>query len=152
MNTPPLLRPKALRPGDTIAVVAPSSPASPKRLAYGVDLLRSWGFDVRVMPSCETGRGYLAGESAEQVATELSACFADPAVDGILCARGGYGTMHILPFVDWDAVRANPKFFCGYSDITGLHLAIRREANFVTFHGWKRMGHSANRASSSSTS
>jgi muramoyltetrapeptide carboxypeptidase len=43
--------------------------------------------------------------------------------------------MHILPFVDWDAVRANPKVFCGYSDITGLHLAIRREANVVTFHG-----------------
>jgi muramoyltetrapeptide carboxypeptidase len=135
MDSYKLLRPKALRPGDTIAVVAPSSPAGPKRLADGVDLLRSWGFDVRVMPSCETGRGYLAGESAERVAAELSACFADPTVDGILCARGGYGTMHILPFVDWDAVRANPKVFCGYSDITGLHLAIRREANFVTFHG-----------------
>ncbi|MGD9890054.1 MAG: LD-carboxypeptidase [Dehalococcoidia bacterium] len=135
MNTLTMHRPKALRPGDTIAVVAPSSPASPKRLAYGVDLLRSWGFDVRVMPSCETGRGYLAGESAEQVAAELSTCFADPTIDGILCARGGYGTMHLLPFVDWDAVRANPKVFCGYSDITGLHLAIRREASFVTFHG-----------------
>jgi muramoyltetrapeptide carboxypeptidase len=129
------IRPRALRPGDTIAVVAPSSPANPKRLTTGVELLRRWGFEVRVMPSTEGGRGYLAGTSAEQVAAELSGCFADPTIDGILCARGGYGTMHLLPHIDWESVRQNPKLFCGYSDITGLHLAIRREAGFVTFHG-----------------
>jgi len=129
------LRPRALRPGDTIAVVAPSSPAGAKRLDYGAGLLRDSGFDVRLMPSTRTGRGYLAGESAEAVAAELSACFADPTVHGILCARGGYGAMHLLPYLDWEAIRVNPKPFCGYSDITALHLAIRREAGFVTFHG-----------------
>lgn len=127
--------PRALRPGDTIAVVAPSGWVSQTRLAVGIEMLRGWGFEVRVMPAARTGRGYLAGESDEQGAAELSACFADPEIAGIICARGGYGAMRLLPYIDWDAVRANPKVFCGYSDITALHMAIRREAGFVTFHG-----------------
>lgn len=130
-----LLRPRALRPGDAIAVVAPGSPISAERLADGVALLESWGFAVRCMPSTRSGRGYLAGESDAAKAAELSACFADPAVAGIICAAGGYGAMRLLPLIDWDAVRANPTLFCGYSDITALHLAIRREAGLVTFHG-----------------
>jgi muramoyltetrapeptide carboxypeptidase len=103
-------------------------------LAVGVEMLEGWGFDVRVMPGVGASRGYLAGESDEASAAELSACFADASIDGIICARGGYGSMRLLPFMDWDAVRANPKVFCGYSDITALHLAIRRETGLVTFH------------------
>lgn len=127
--------PHALRPGDTVAVVAPSGKVDAARLADGVAMVERWGLRVRVMPSCETGRGYLAGENERAVGEELSDCFADPEVHGILCARGGYGAMRSLPYIDWDAVRANPKPFCGYSDITALHLAIRREAGFPTLHG-----------------
>jgi muramoyltetrapeptide carboxypeptidase len=116
-------------------VVAPSGWVSRSRLAVGVELLRGWGFDVRVMPAAESSRGYLAGESDQRNAAELCEAFADPSVAGIICARGGYGAMRLLPYIDWEAVRANPKFFCGYSDITALHLAIQREAGFVTFHG-----------------
>jgi muramoyltetrapeptide carboxypeptidase len=130
-----IVRPRALRPGDTIAIVAPSGPVEPSRLEDGAALLREWGFDVRCMPSTQTGRGFLAGESDQQKGEELSHCFADPSVAGIICARGGYGAMRILPYVDWNAVRANPKFLCGYSDITALHQAIRHEAGLVTFHG-----------------
>lgn len=129
------VRPRALRPGDTIAVVAPAGPPHPERLQAGTALLRSWGFTVRLMPSTEIGRGYLAGESDQAKGEELSACFADPTVAGVICARGGYGSMRILPFVDWEVVRRHPKFFCGYSDITSLHLALRRETGLVTFHG-----------------
>jgi len=133
MSAPVL--PRALRPGDTIAVVAPSGWVSQSRLAVGVAMLRDWGFEVRVMPAATTGRGYLAGAGDEQSAAELVACFADPSVNGIICARGGYGAMRLLPFIDWGPIRANPKVFVGYSDITALHLSIRREAGFVTFHG-----------------
>jgi muramoyltetrapeptide carboxypeptidase len=129
------IRPRALRPGDAVALVAPASPVRPDRLADGIPLLRSWGLDVRVMPSTESSRGYLAGGSDQANAAELTACFADPSVAGILCVGGGYGSMRLLPHIDWDVVRANPKVFCGYSDITALHQAIRREAGFVTFHG-----------------
>ena len=135
MTAPAPVLPPALRAGDTIAVVAPSGWVSASRLAVGVDLLRSWGFDVRVMPATASSRGYLAGESDEQNAEELTACFADPDVAGILCARGGYGAMRLLPYMDWEVVRANPTFFCGYSDITALHQAIRSETGLVTFHG-----------------
>lgn len=134
-TTTRVLRPRALRPGDTIAVVAPAGPAHPERLADGVALLRAWGFTVRLMPSTSVSRGFLAGESDEAKAAELSACFADPAIAGIMCARGGYGSMRLLPFIDWEAIRAHPKLFCGYSDITALHLAMRRETGLVTFHG-----------------
>ena len=130
-----IVRPRALKPGDTLAVVAPAGPVPADQLADGVALLESWGFRVRVMPSTATRRGYLAGESDAAKAAELSACFADPEIAGIICARGGYGSMRILPYVDWDAVRAGPTFFCGYSDITALHMALRREAGLVTFHG-----------------
>lgn len=134
-----LRRPCALREGDTIAVVAPAGPCKAERLASGVALLTEWGFRVRCMPSTERGAGYLAlglGAAADRAkGEELSACFADPEIAGILCARGGYGTMRVLPYVDWNAVRAHPKWFGGYSDITGLHQAIRYEARQVTFHG-----------------
>jgi muramoyltetrapeptide carboxypeptidase len=129
------IRPRALRPGDTIAVVAPSGWVSRTRLETGVSMLREWGFDVRVGAGAGAGRGYLAGESDAANAAELADSFADPGVAGIICARGGYGAMRLLPHIDWDVIRANPKVFCGYSDITALHLAIRREAGFVTFHG-----------------
>ena len=128
-------RPRALRPGDTIAVVAPSGPVEADRLADGLVLLNGWGFTTRAMPSTAGGRGYLAGESDAARGAELTACFGDPSVAGILCARGGFGAMRILSHVDWGVVRAHPKLFCGYSDITALHTAIRREAGFVTFHG-----------------
>ena len=138
MTMPAPVLPSALRPGDTIAVVAPSGWVSRTRLTVGVEMLESWGFRVRVLPGVHESRGYLAGASDEANAAELSAAFSDPSVDGIICARGGYGAMRLLPFVDWDAIRAHPKFFCGYSDITALHLAIRREAGLVTFHGSMR--------------
>ncbi len=131
----PPLRPRALRPGDTVAVVAPSSRVDPVLLEEGVALLRSWGFTVRCLPSTACARRYLAGESDAEKGRELTACFADPSVAGILCARGGYGAMRVLPFIDFDVVRAHPKVFCGYSDVTALHLAFRREAGLITFHG-----------------
>jgi muramoyltetrapeptide carboxypeptidase len=129
------VKPRALRPGDTIAVVAPSGWVSKSRLAVGVEMLAGWDLNVRVMPGVYESRGYLAGTSDEANAAELTACFADRTVDGIICARGGYGAMRLLPFIDWQVVRANPKFFCGYSDITALHLAIRQETGLITFHG-----------------
>jgi muramoyltetrapeptide carboxypeptidase len=134
-SQPSPLRPRALRPGDTVAVVAPSSRVDPALLEEGVALLGSWGFTVRCLPSTAHARRYLAGTSDAEKGRELTACFADPSVAGILCARGGYGAMRILPFIDFHVVRAHPKVFCGYSDVTALHLAFRREAGLITFHG-----------------
>lgn len=129
------IRPRALALGDTIAIVAPSGAVDPALLDSGKALLRRLGFQARTDPAITARRGYLAGDSDRAAALALSAAFSDPEIDGIICAKGGYGALRILPFMDWDTVRAHPKFFCGFSDITALHHALRREAGMVTFHG-----------------
>ncbi len=78
--------------------------------------------------------GYLAGSDDVRL-RDLHAAFANPEIDAIFCLRGGYGTPRLLDRLDFDLLRANPKPFVGYSDITALHLAISRYAGFVTFHG-----------------
>ena len=92
------------------------------------------GLTLRVFPGVSQRDGYLAGSDAVRLA-DLHAAFADPSIDAILCLRGGYGCPRLLDAIDFDLLKANPKPFVGYSDITALHLAISRYAGFVTFHG-----------------
>ena len=132
---PTPVKPRALRPGDTVAVVATSGPIPDALVEDGIAVLQGWGLRVQRMAATRSGRAYLAGDSDHQRANEFTAAFADPEVAAILCARGGYGAMRILSAIDWQVVRANPKIVCGYSDITALHQAIRRETGLVTFHG-----------------
>jgi len=129
-----LFRPEVLTKGDKVALVAPSGPAyDAARVDFATEYLARLGFDVAVGASCRTRYGYLAGTD-EMRARDLNQAFADPAVKGILCFRGGYGAARILDLLDFDAIRANPKFFCGYSDITALHVAINQRADLMTFH------------------
>lgn len=78
--------------------------------------------------------GYLGGTDSDRAA-DFNAMWANPEIKGIISSKGGYGSMRMLSGVDWDMVRSRPLFFCGFSDITGLHLAIQKEADLVTFHG-----------------
>lgn len=129
------LRPAPLRPGDRVAVVAPASPVRfPDRLSAGLDLLASWGLEPVRMPSLSASHGFLAGTDEARLA-DLHAAWADPAVRGIVCARGGYGCQRVADALDTEAVRADPKAFVGFSDATALHLALGRRAGLVTFHG-----------------
>jgi muramoyltetrapeptide carboxypeptidase len=79
-------------------------------------------------------RGHLAGTDAER-AGDLNTAFADPEVKAVVCVRGGSGAARVLPLLDYDAIRANPKVLLGYSDITALHNAIHARTGLVTFHG-----------------
>jgi muramoyltetrapeptide carboxypeptidase len=129
------LKPKRIQSGDTIGIVSPSSPST-----YGSDLDRlahwadSQGFKLKVFPHAREKNAYLAG-SDEERAADVVAAFADPEVDAVLTMRGGTGGWRMVPYVDYDVIRANPKFFSGYSDITALHLAIEKHAGLVTFYG-----------------
>lgn len=127
-NTVPALRAEGL-----IGLIAPAGPAD-----LDVDKATQWmrarGYGLKVFPGVFERDGYLAG-SDEVRLRDLHAAFADPQVDAIFCLRGGYGTPRLLDSLDFDVIRANPKPFVGYSDITALHLAISRYAGFVTFHG-----------------
>ncbi|KQL48274.1 peptidase S66 [Brevibacillus choshinensis] len=126
---------KALRAGDTIGLVATSSPATEEVLLKSIAGLEAYGFKVKVGGACrETYGGYLAG-TPQQRAYELNAMFADDEVDGIMCMRGGYGAPQILTMLDYDCIAQNPKLFIGYSDITALHTAIGQQSGLATLHG-----------------
>jgi len=129
-----LFRPAVLTKGDKVALVAPSgSVYNNVRVDFAVEYLSQLGFEVAVGASCYARYGYLAGTD-QMRADDLNQAFADPAIKGIFCFRGGYGAARILDLLDFDAIRSNPKFFCGYSDITALHVAINQMAGLMTFH------------------
>ncbi|GFN08453.1 hypothetical protein Smic_70090 [Streptomyces microflavus] len=137
-RTAPADRPSRLRPGSRVAVVAPSGPVPADRLEAGLGVLREWGLEPVVAPhvlDVHPELGYLAGTDADRAA-DLQAAWCDPAVDAVICARGGYGAHRMVDLVDWAAVRAaGPKAFVGYSDITVLHEAFALRAGFATLHG-----------------
>ncbi|WP_077799344.1 LD-carboxypeptidase [Streptomyces sp. JHA26] len=133
-----LLRPARLGPGARVAVVAPSGPVPEERLQAGLDVLRGWDLDPVVAPHVLDRHAtfdYLAGADADRAA-DLQAAWCDPAVDAVLCARGGYGVQRMIDLLDWEAMRAaGPKVFVGFSDITALHEAFARRLGLVTLHG-----------------
>jgi muramoyltetrapeptide carboxypeptidase len=137
---PPLGRawPRALVRGDLVAVVAPSGPVAPDRLARGVALLESWGLRVRLQPrvlGTYEPLTYLAADDHGR-ADDLTAAWTDPTVAAVWAARGGYGAQRMVDLVDWSAVRAaGRKTFVGFSDITALHCRLGRDLEQVTVHG-----------------
>jgi muramoyltetrapeptide carboxypeptidase len=129
------MKPTPLRPGATLAVVSPASAAKPELVQAGIDCLNRLGYKTVLMPhALDCGPLYYAGTVEHRVA-DLHAAFADPGIDGIVCTRGGWGSSELLPHLDAELVRANPKVFVGYSDHTALHVWLAREAGLVTFHG-----------------
>lgn len=128
------LKPSPLAAGDKVGVVAPASPVHCDRLKTGIRKLREAGFEVVEAPHLHDATGYLAGRDEDR-ASDLMLMFEDPSVKAVMCARGGYGCSRILPLLDYDLIRRNPKIFLGFSDITALHLAINGTTGLVTFHG-----------------
>jgi len=130
-----LIRPRALRSGDTIGLITPSTYVSdPDRLALAEHTVRYFGLKPKWGKNVRKQSGYLGGSVAERV-DDLHAMFRDPEVSGIFAIRGGYGSEQLLDHIDYALIRSNPKIFLGYSDITALHLAINKKAGLVTFHG-----------------
>lgn len=127
--------PVALNPGDTVALVSPSS-ATDERLSLQLarEVMQALGFEVKTGAHYAARHGSLAGTD-DQRAGDLNAMFADDEVKAIVCVRGGSGAARLLPLLDYDAIRANPKVLLGYSDITALLNAILAQAGLVTFHG-----------------
>lgn len=129
------LIPQRLHPSDTLGIIAPASaPPDPKNLDRAVAVLEKLGFKVKLAPNVRKRRGFLAGSDPER-ASDLMRMFTDRKVHAVLCVRGGYGAARLLPLLDYAALRANPKIFIGYSDITSLHCAFLKRAGLVSFHG-----------------
>ncbi|MFD6565122.1 LD-carboxypeptidase [Micromonospora profundi] len=128
------VRPPVLRTGDTVALVSPSGPTTPERVARGVELLTGWGLRPVLAANAYARHGYLAGTD-ELRAADLNAAFTDPQVRGVICTRGGYGAQRIVDALDMAAVRRDPKVVAGFSDITALQLALWRGARLAGVHG-----------------
>ena len=131
----PLVKPRALRPGATLAIVSPASTPKPHLVQQGIAQLHRLGYKTVLFPhALDRGPLYYAGTLEHRLA-DLHAAFADSTIDGILCTRGGWGSAELLPHLDAALIRANPKPFIAYSDHTSLHLWLHHHANLVTFHG-----------------
>lgn len=128
------IRPPRLQPGDTIGIVAPASPFDVKLFDPGIRTLQSMGFQIHIPDDIYGNEGYLAGSDALR-ADVLHRLFADQTVDAIVCAKGGYGSLRILPLLDFALIENNPKIFVGHSDISALLSAIYSRTGLVTFHG-----------------
>lgn len=126
------IKPRALRPGDTLGVVSPASPIESERLENGLVGLREQGYRIKFFPYVLASKSYLAGTD-EQRAQDLMSAFLDPEVNAVVCSRGGYGCARLFPFLDLDAIVASRKMLIGYSDITTLHIALQRK-DYVTIH------------------
>lgn len=123
----------ALRPGDCLGLIAPAGPAE-----FDIAAAHAWaashGYGLKIFPGVTQASGYLAGSDQVRVA-DLHAAYADPTIAAVLCVRGGYGSPRLLDKIDYSLLRANPKPFVGYSDLTALHQAVWLETGQVSFHG-----------------
>jgi muramoyltetrapeptide carboxypeptidase len=123
----------ALSPGDTVGIIAPASGFRRDEFEAGCGELARLGYKPYYLPSIFERDGYFAGSLQRRI-DEFHRMFAHPEVKAILCARGGYGCNYLLPHVDIDLVRANPKIFGGCSDITSLLTYLCDATGLITFH------------------
>jgi muramoyltetrapeptide carboxypeptidase len=132
---PASIKPKRLAPGDTVALVSPANATfNTVDLEIATESLTALGFRVRKSEHMMERHGNLAGDDKAR-AEDINKAFADKSVAAVHAIRGGWGSARLLPYLDYDTIRSNPKVLIGYSDITALHLAIHAKTGLVTFHG-----------------
>jgi muramoyltetrapeptide carboxypeptidase len=127
-------KPRALRPGDRIAIVAPASPFSRDEFDAGLAEVRRLGFEPAYRDDVFTRDGYTAGSPALR-ASAWRAAWEDPEISALVAARGGYGSVHLLPLLDAGETSKHPKAFIGYSDNTSLLTWLTQQCGIVAFHG-----------------
>jgi muramoyltetrapeptide carboxypeptidase len=131
----PIVKPKRLAPGDTVALISPANATfNSVELDVARESLEALGFKVRQSAHMLERHGYLAGEDKAR-AEDINSAFADTSVACVHAIRGGWGSARLLPYLDFDTIRRNPKVLIGYSDITALLLSVHAKTGLVTFHG-----------------
>lgn len=127
--------PHRLRPGDVVGLVEPAGFSDgPFEMEAVAHTIRGMGLIPRFGRHVGSRHGYLAGTDRGRAA-DINEMFADERVRAVFAMRGGWGSARLLPFLDWDMIRADPKLLIGFSDITALHLAFAARAGFPTIHG-----------------
>lgn len=125
----------SLYPGARVALLCASSAVLEERLEPAIQAVKALGLEPVVYPTCyyANRHGYFAADDAQR-AKDLQDAFADNSIQGILCIRGGYGANRILPLLNWRDIARHPKVFCGYSDVTALHIVLNQRCHMPTFH------------------
>ncbi|MBP7459961.1 MAG: LD-carboxypeptidase [Candidatus Delongbacteria bacterium] len=130
-----MLKPASLHPGDTIGIVSLASPPfRPSAVEEGKRNLEKMGFKVVLTPGIGDVNRYLAGSDQARL-DAFHQLIADPTVKAIMSTRGGYGSSRLLPKLDFDLLKKNPKIIIGYSDITSILTAVTRKLGLATFYG-----------------
>jgi muramoyltetrapeptide carboxypeptidase len=124
---------KRLCLGDTIGLISPASPENLQAIQKGILFLKNQGFNVLEGSHLYDNWGYLAGKDKDR-ASDIMEMFKNKAVDAILCIRGGYGSSRLLPYLDYDVIKKNPKIFAGFSDITVFLNSFYEKCELTTFH------------------
>lgn len=128
-----MIIPPYLKKGDTIGITCPASKADPKLIEYGSNIIRSWGYRVKKGETTRT-RSHNFSATDEQRINELQDMMDDDTIKAIIFGRGGYGVLRILDQLDFSHFKEHPKWICGYSDITALHLHIVHNYHIQTLH------------------
>lgn len=129
-----MIKPAKLKEGDRIGIVNPSYWLETERLNRAVSVFKELGYELVLGKTTALRENTYAG-SAEDRASDIMSMFEDPNINAIICARGGYGGNRVLPLLDYQSIRQNPKIFVGYSDVTGYLSSIAQQAGLVCFHG-----------------
>ena len=133
MTEQSIIYPPALMPGDTIAIISPATTVKEEYVLGAERRLQELGYKVRIMPGTLGPADGSYASSAERRLKDLQDAIADADIKAILCARGGYGAVHLLEHFDTETLRRNPKWLIGYSDISALHAMMRR-AGVASIH------------------
>jgi muramoyltetrapeptide carboxypeptidase len=132
-GTLPLLVPPYLKPGDAIGITCPAGDITAKEIQPAVDLIQSWGFRIKIGDTVGKKDFIFGGTDAERAA-DLQQMLRDPELSAILCARGGYGAVHLIDSVDFSPLATRPKWIIGFSDITVLLCHLHANLNLASIH------------------
>jgi muramoyltetrapeptide carboxypeptidase len=127
-------KPNPLKLGGTIGIFSPSGALNNERLSAGVATLTAQGYRVKVAPAATNEWRYFAGTDDERLAS-FHQMVSDPTIEAMMMSRGGYGLSRLLHRIDWQAVAASKKVFCGFSDFTAFNCAALAKANYITYAG-----------------
>ncbi len=135
LAAPKMVKPPRLKPGDPVGIISPAGATFESTdLDIVMDAVRGLGLIPRPAPHVLAQYGYLAGRDRDR-ADDINQFFADPDIAALLPIRGDWGSARILPYLDYDVIRQNPKIIVGFSDLTALLLGITAQTGLVTFHG-----------------
>lgn len=131
----PIIKPKRLSEGDTIGLIAPAGIIYQRSEFRRMEkVLNEFGLNVQFGKHVRRRFGYLSGTDEQRV-EDLHNAFENPDVDAVMAVRGGWGCARLLPYINFDLIKQNPKLFCGFSDNTTLHLAFLHYSGLISFHG-----------------